>query len=44
MYLISLVVLMGILVLSLLCAHLLLRWALYRERRGRKLAAPEAGD
>ncbi|WP_247040391.1 hypothetical protein [Arthrobacter rhizosphaerae] len=43
-YTLGLAVLLGVMVLSLLCAHLLFRWALHREHRGRKLSAPEAAD
>lgn len=42
--LIGLAVLIGIMFLSLLCAHHLFRRALNRQHQGRELAAPEVTD
>lgn len=43
-YIIGLAVLMGIMALSLICAHFFFRRVLHRERQGREIAAPGAAD
>lgn len=40
-YMIGLAVLMGIMLLSLLCAHLLFRWGIRRQYRCKKRVKPD---